>query len=77
MDVGEKRKLKVAAGDKLLLQANWQKKFINGELVEVKAIQGDALVLADGRVIPKIIAPSPTATPSRPTPPKARRWMRF
>jgi hypothetical protein len=25
-DVGEKRKLKVAAGDKLLLQANWQKK---------------------------------------------------
>ena len=52
MDVGEKRKLKVAAGDKLLLQANWQKQFINGELVEVKAIQGDALVLADGRVIP-------------------------
>ena len=40
MDVGEKRKLKVAAGDKLLLQANWQKQFINGELVEVKAIQG-------------------------------------
>jgi conjugative relaxase-like TrwC/TraI family protein len=52
MDVGEKRKLKVTAGDKLLLQANWQKKFINGELVEVKAIQGDALVLTDGRVIP-------------------------
>jgi conjugative relaxase-like TrwC/TraI family protein len=51
-DVGEKRKLKVAAGDKLLLQANWQKKFVNGELVEVKAIQGDSVVLADGRVIP-------------------------
>jgi hypothetical protein len=52
-DVGEKRKLKVAAGDKLLLQANWQKKFINGELVEVRTIQGDSVVLADGRVIPE------------------------
>ena len=52
-DVGEKRKLKVAAGDKLLLQSNWQKRFVNGELVEVRAIQGDALVLADGRVIPE------------------------
>ncbi len=52
-DVGEKRKLKVAAGDKLLLQANWQKKFVNGELVEVRAIQGDSVVLADGRVIPE------------------------
>ncbi|MGA2281093.1 MAG: MobF family relaxase [Verrucomicrobiota bacterium] len=52
-DVGEKRKLKVAVGDKLLLQANWQKKFVNGELVEVKAIQGDSVVLADGRVIPE------------------------
>jgi conjugative relaxase-like TrwC/TraI family protein len=51
-DVGEKRKLKVAAGDKLLLQANRQKRFINGELVEVKAVQGDSIVLADGRVIP-------------------------
>jgi ATP-dependent exoDNAse (exonuclease V) alpha subunit len=52
-DVGEKRKLKVAASDKLLLQSNWRKKFINGELVEVKAIQGDSVVLADGRVIPE------------------------
>jgi hypothetical protein len=51
-DVGEKQKLKVAAGDKLLLQSNWQKKFVNGELVEVKAIQGDSILLADGRVIP-------------------------
>ena len=51
-DVGEKRKLKIAAGDKLLLQANMAgKRFINGELVEVRAIQGDSLVLADGRVI--------------------------
>jgi conjugative relaxase-like TrwC/TraI family protein len=51
-EVGEKRKLKVAAGDKLLLQSNWQKKFVNGELVEVKAVQGDSVLLADGRVIP-------------------------
>jgi co-chaperonin GroES (HSP10) len=51
-DVGEKRKLKVAAGDKLLLQSNWQKKFVNGELVEVTAIQGDSVLLSDGRVIP-------------------------
>jgi hypothetical protein len=51
-DVGQKRKLKVAASDKLLLQSNWQKKFINGELVEVKAIAGDSILLADGRMIP-------------------------
>jgi ATP-dependent exoDNAse (exonuclease V) alpha subunit len=54
-DVGEKRKLKVAVGDKLLLQANAvavRKHFVNGELVEVKAIQGDSILLADGRVIP-------------------------
>ncbi|MGH7990762.1 MAG: hypothetical protein ACREDS_11315, partial [Limisphaerales bacterium] len=51
-DVGEKRKLKIAAGDKLLLQSNWQKRFVNGELVEVKTIQGDSVLLADGRVIP-------------------------
>jgi ATP-dependent exoDNAse (exonuclease V) alpha subunit len=42
----------MAAGDKLLLQSNWQKKFVNGELVEVKAVQGDSVLLADGRVIP-------------------------
>ncbi len=53
-DVGEKRKLKIAAGDKLLLQANAaRRRFINGELVEVLAIQGDSVVLADGRVIPQ------------------------
>jgi hypothetical protein len=51
-DVGERRELKMAAGDKLLLQSNWQKKFVNGELVEVKAVQGDSVLLADGRVIP-------------------------
>jgi conjugative relaxase-like TrwC/TraI family protein len=52
-DVGEQKKLKLAAGDKLLLQANWRKKFINGELVQVRAVQGDAILLADGRVLPK------------------------
>jgi len=54
-DVGERRKLKIAAGDKLLLQANAvavRKHFINGELVEVRAIQGDSVLLADGRIIP-------------------------
>jgi ATP-dependent exoDNAse (exonuclease V) alpha subunit len=53
-DVGEKRKLKIASGDKLLLQANAaRRRFINGELVEVLAVQGDSVVLADGRVIPQ------------------------
>ena len=51
-DVGETRTLKIAAGDKLLLQANWRKKFINGELVEAKSVQGDSILLADGRIIP-------------------------
>jgi ATP-dependent exoDNAse (exonuclease V) alpha subunit len=46
--------LRIAAGDKLLLQANTaRKRFINGELVEVQAIQDDSIVLADGRVIPQ------------------------
>ena len=52
-DVGATRKLQVAIGDRLLLQANAaRKQFINGELVEVQAIQGDAIQLTDGRVIP-------------------------
>ena len=54
-DVGEKRKLKVAAGDKLLLQANAvavHKHFVNGELVEVKRLAGEAIILTDGRTIP-------------------------
>ena len=51
-DVGERRKLKIAAGDKLLLQANTSgKRLINGELVDVRDIQGDSVLLADGRVI--------------------------
>jgi hypothetical protein len=52
-DVGEKRTLKIATGDRLLLQANaGRKRFINGELVEVQAIKGDSILLADGRQIP-------------------------
>ena len=52
-DVGERRKLKVTAGDMLLLQANAaRKRFVNGELVEVKRLTGEAIVLTDGRIIP-------------------------
>lgn len=54
-DVGEQRTLNVMAGDRLLLQANTtagRKRFINGELVEVRAIHCDDILLADGRVIP-------------------------
>jgi hypothetical protein len=49
------RKLKVAVGDKLLLQANavaGRRDLVNGELVEVKSVQGDSILLSDGRVIP-------------------------
>ena len=56
MDAGESRTLKIAAGDKLLLQANVvaaRQRFINGELVQVKAIQGGDILLTDGRVIPE------------------------
>ncbi len=55
-DAGESRTLRVAAGDKLLLQANASlrgRRFINGELVEVKAFQGGGILLTDGRVIPE------------------------
>ncbi len=53
IDVGERRTLRIAAGDRLLLQANAaRKQLINGELVEVKAIQGDSILLTDGRLIP-------------------------
>ena len=54
-DVGEIRKLNIAAGDQLLLRANavaGHKHFVNGELVEVKAVRGDSILLADGRIIP-------------------------
>lgn len=53
-DVGERRTLRIAAGDRLLLQANaGRKRFINGELVEVKAFQRGDILLTDGRVIPE------------------------
>jgi hypothetical protein len=53
-DVGEARDLKITAGDKLLLQANaGGKGFINGELVEVKEVDGGAILLTDGRVLPE------------------------
>jgi len=55
-DAGEARTLRVAAGDRLLLQANAVascKRLINGELVEVKAVQGGDILLTDGRVIPE------------------------
>jgi hypothetical protein len=51
-DVGESRELKIAAGDWLLLQANHGKDFINGERVQVKAIQDGRITLADGRALP-------------------------
>ena len=55
-DAGEFRTLRVAAGDKLLLQANAvaaRRHFINGELVEVKAFQGGSILLTDDRVVPE------------------------
>ena len=51
-DVGESKTLNVAPGDKLLLQANRSKQFVNGELVEVKSVQAGSIVLTDERVIP-------------------------
>ena len=54
-DVGEQRNLKVTAGDRLLLQANGvagRKPLVNGELVEVKRLAGEAIILTDGRTIP-------------------------
>jgi hypothetical protein len=50
-DVGAEKTLAVAVGDKLLLQANRRKRFINGELVEVKAIADKDIHLTDGRII--------------------------
>jgi hypothetical protein len=51
-DVGEARELKIAAGDWLLLQANHGGEFVNGERVQVKAVQDRRITLADGRVLP-------------------------
>jgi hypothetical protein len=52
-DVGEGKTLPVVPGDKLLRQANRARQFINGELVEVRSVQGGSIVLTDDRVIPK------------------------
>src|SRR5438128_6379119 len=51
-EVGEWRTLKIAPGDKLLLQANRSRQFVNGELVEVKAVAGQSILLSDGRTLP-------------------------
>jgi conjugative relaxase-like TrwC/TraI family protein len=51
-DAGMARELKVAAGDWLLLQANHGKEFINGERVQVKAVEQGKITLADGRILP-------------------------
>jgi len=51
-EVGQWRTLKIAPGDKLLLQANRSRQFINGELVEVKAVAGQSILLSDGRILP-------------------------
>jgi hypothetical protein len=55
-DTGESRTLRITAGDKLLLQSNAVtagQRFINGELVEIKTVQGGDILLTDGRVIPE------------------------
>lgn len=45
--------MRITIGDRLLLQANaGRRHFINGELVEIKTIRGDPIMLADGRLIP-------------------------
>jgi conjugative relaxase-like TrwC/TraI family protein len=51
-DVGQSRELKVAAGDWLLLQANHGKEFINGERVQIKAIENGKITLTDDRALP-------------------------
>jgi hypothetical protein len=51
-DVGQSRELRVAAGDWLLLQANHGREYINGERVQVKAVEQGKITLADGRTLP-------------------------
>jgi hypothetical protein len=51
-DVGERRELKVAAGDLLLLRAN-APGFVNGEQVQVKSITQGRIALEGGRTIPE------------------------
>ncbi len=54
-DVCRHRQLRIAPGDKLLLQANRGKaRLINGQIVEVKSVEEatGTITLADGRVLP-------------------------
>jgi ATP-dependent exoDNAse (exonuclease V) alpha subunit len=54
--VFEKQTIDVAAGDKLLLQANWREKSFratNGELVTVASVENLRIKLEDGRVLPQ------------------------
>ncbi len=78
-DVGEKRKLKIAAGEKLLLQANTSgKRFINrrtrrgagdsGRFRSAGRWPRDSCRLSH---LPRRLRPS------RPMPPRARPWMKF
>jgi ATP-dependent exoDNAse (exonuclease V) alpha subunit len=53
--VHEKREIEVAAGDKLLLEANrWETKLrvTNGELVTVAKVERGRIELEDGRILP-------------------------
>lgn len=53
--VFERQKIEVRVGDKLLLQANFNKngvRFTNGELVDVATVTTQDIQLADGRILP-------------------------
>jgi ATP-dependent exoDNAse (exonuclease V) alpha subunit len=55
-DVCESKQLTVAAGDKLLLQASCKandQEFVNGEIVQVEAIDQGGVQLVDGRRLPR------------------------
>jgi conjugative relaxase-like TrwC/TraI family protein len=52
-DVCEQRTLAIAPGERLLLQGNDKRHgLINGQLVEVRSIEGERITLADGRILP-------------------------
>jgi ATP-dependent exoDNAse (exonuclease V) alpha subunit len=52
-DVCEARRLNIAVGDKLLLQAN-RHDLINGQIVEVGKIENGKILLSDGRILPPV-----------------------
>ena len=55
-NVCESKELSVAPGDKLLLQARYKaggQEFVNGEIVQVKAIDQGEIRLSDGRRLPR------------------------